>query len=53
MEEQERCGGYGTLLIYNYDFHAEPEAFRRHLELLGTEVGPRMKERVASLLPQR
>jgi alkanesulfonate monooxygenase SsuD/methylene tetrahydromethanopterin reductase-like flavin-dependent oxidoreductase (luciferase family) len=52
VEEQERAGGYGQLLIYNYDFHAQPEGFRRHLELLGTEVAPRVKERVAHLLPQ-
>jgi alkanesulfonate monooxygenase SsuD/methylene tetrahydromethanopterin reductase-like flavin-dependent oxidoreductase (luciferase family) len=50
VEEQERAGGYGQLLIYSYDFHAQPEAFRRHLQLLGTEVAPRVKERVAKLL---
>lgn len=44
--EYERCGGYGTLLVYNWDFHAQPDAYRRHLELLGTEVAPRLTERV-------
>jgi alkanesulfonate monooxygenase SsuD/methylene tetrahydromethanopterin reductase-like flavin-dependent oxidoreductase (luciferase family) len=49
--EQERCGGYGTLLIYNWDFHAEPTAYRRHLELLGTEVAPRLAERAGASAP--
>ncbi|MGY1746543.1 LLM class flavin-dependent oxidoreductase [Blastococcus sp. SYSU D00695] len=49
--EYERCGGFGTLLAYNYDFHTEPTAFRRHLELLGTEVAPRLTERVGELEP--
>ncbi|MDH2416155.1 LLM class flavin-dependent oxidoreductase [Nocardioides sp. CER19] len=43
-EEQEESGGFGTLLTYNYDFHADPEPFRRHLELLGTVVMPALKE---------
>ena len=44
--EQEKSGGYGNLLVYAYDFRSEPEAFRRHLELLGTEVAPALTERV-------
>jgi alkanesulfonate monooxygenase SsuD/methylene tetrahydromethanopterin reductase-like flavin-dependent oxidoreductase (luciferase family) len=48
--EYEGAGGFGTLLVYNYDFHAEPEGFRRHLELLGTEVAPRLTERVGALV---
>ncbi|GAA3446339.1 MULTISPECIES: LLM class flavin-dependent oxidoreductase [Streptosporangiaceae] len=47
--EYEQCGGFGSLLVYNYDCHEEPEAFRRHLELLGTEVAPRLTERVGKL----
>jgi alkanesulfonate monooxygenase SsuD/methylene tetrahydromethanopterin reductase-like flavin-dependent oxidoreductase (luciferase family) len=49
--EYENCGGFGTLLVYNYDFHAEPTAFQRHLELLGTEVAPRLTERVGAIAP--
>lgn len=49
--EYERCGGWGTLLVYNYDFHNRPDAFRRHLELLGTQVAPRLTERVKHLNP--
>ncbi|MGW0949215.1 LLM class flavin-dependent oxidoreductase [Streptomyces sp. NPDC002623] len=47
--EYERCGGYGTLLVQNYDCHADPEGFRRHLELLGTEVAPALTARVGEL----
>ncbi|MYR07943.1 LLM class flavin-dependent oxidoreductase [Gordonia sp. SID5947] len=48
--EQESAGGYGTLLVYNYDFHSEPELYRRHLELLGTEVAPALKDSVDGLV---
>jgi alkanesulfonate monooxygenase SsuD/methylene tetrahydromethanopterin reductase-like flavin-dependent oxidoreductase (luciferase family) len=48
-EEQIECGGFGNLLVYNYDFHAEPELFRRHLELLATEVSPALKSTVQEL----
>jgi len=51
--EYERCGGFGTLLAYNFDFHAEQEGFRRHLELLGTVVAPALTERVGDLLAGR
>lgn len=43
-EEQEAAGGYGTLLTYNHDFSGDPEPYRRHLELLGTEVAPALKK---------
>jgi alkanesulfonate monooxygenase SsuD/methylene tetrahydromethanopterin reductase-like flavin-dependent oxidoreductase (luciferase family) len=47
--EQRACGGFGTLLVYNYDFHDEPDLYRRHLELLATEVAPALKETVTEL----
>lgn len=50
VAEHERCGGYGNLLIYNFDFHDQPEAFRRHLELLGTEVVPALSKEIDHLL---
>ncbi|MFJ8531743.1 LLM class flavin-dependent oxidoreductase [Streptomyces sp. NPDC093591] len=53
VAEQESSGGYGSLLLYNFDFHDEPEAYRRHLELLGTEVVPAVTERVKRLLAAR
>ncbi|MEV8547220.1 LLM class flavin-dependent oxidoreductase [Streptomyces sp. NPDC051572] len=47
LKEQEMCGGFGTLLVYGYDFHAAPERYRTHLELLGTEVAPALKSAAA------
>jgi alkanesulfonate monooxygenase SsuD/methylene tetrahydromethanopterin reductase-like flavin-dependent oxidoreductase (luciferase family) len=44
-------GGIGALLSFTFDFSADPEPYRRHLELLGREVGPRIADlgpRVAS-----
>ena len=38
----EEVGGFGCLLSFAFDFSADPEPYRRHLELLGTEVGPRI-----------
>lgn len=38
----EELGGIGALLSFTFDFSADPEPYRRHLELLGTEVGPRI-----------
>lgn len=35
-------GGVGTLLSFAFDFSREPEPYRRHLELLGREVAPRI-----------
>ena len=43
-EEHRLSGGFGTLLTYNHDFHADAEPYRRHLELLGTVVVPALKE---------
>ena len=48
--EHEKCGGYGNLLLYSFDFHDQPEAFRRHLELMGTRVLPALSERVDPML---
>ena len=38
--------GFGTLMCLNQDFIDEPEAWRRSLELLGTEVLPRIQHLV-------
>jgi alkanesulfonate monooxygenase SsuD/methylene tetrahydromethanopterin reductase-like flavin-dependent oxidoreductase (luciferase family) len=45
--ELEQCGGFGTLLVASYDCSDEPELFRRHLELLGREVAPAVRELVS------
>ncbi|GAA1688145.1 LLM class flavin-dependent oxidoreductase [Microbacterium sediminicola] len=36
-------GGFGVLLVSAYDYSADPEAYRRSLELLATEVIPRVE----------
>lgn len=38
----EEAGGIGALLSFTFDFSQDPEPYRRHLELLGREVGPRI-----------
>lgn len=38
----EELGGVGALLSFAFDFSQEPETYRRHLELLGREVAPRI-----------
>jgi alkanesulfonate monooxygenase SsuD/methylene tetrahydromethanopterin reductase-like flavin-dependent oxidoreductase (luciferase family) len=37
-------GGFGTLIPMTFEYTEHPEEYRRHLELLGTEVAPRLKE---------
>lgn len=41
---QEELGGIGCLLSFVFDFSENPEPYRRHLELLGREVKPRIAE---------
>ena len=38
----EELGGVGALLSFTFDFSQAPEPSRRHPELLGREVGPRV-----------
>lgn len=40
----EVSGGFGTLIAFTFDYLDQPEAYRRNLELLGTEVLPRIKD---------
>lgn len=44
----DELGGVGALLSFTFDFSQDPEPYRRHLELLEREVGPR----VAALGPR-
>lgn len=37
-------GGYGTTLVLGYDYSESPEAWRRSMELLATEVAPRVAD---------
>jgi alkanesulfonate monooxygenase SsuD/methylene tetrahydromethanopterin reductase-like flavin-dependent oxidoreductase (luciferase family) len=41
-EVMEVTGGFGTLLAGTYDYSDQPEAYRRSLELLVSEVAPRL-----------
>ena len=38
----ERLGGFGTLMLLSSDYADAPERWRRSLELLATEVAPRL-----------
>lgn len=39
----EASGGFGTIIAFTYDYLDQPERYRRNLELIGTEVLPRIK----------
>ncbi|MDR6989153.1 alkanesulfonate monooxygenase SsuD/methylene tetrahydromethanopterin reductase-like flavin-dependent oxidoreductase (luciferase family) [Paenarthrobacter nitroguajacolicus] len=39
---QDETGGYGIQLAFTHDHTTDPEPFRRHVQLLGEEVGPRV-----------
>jgi alkanesulfonate monooxygenase SsuD/methylene tetrahydromethanopterin reductase-like flavin-dependent oxidoreductase (luciferase family) len=39
----EVSGGFGSIIAFTFDDVDQPERYRRHLELLGTEVLPRIK----------
>jgi alkanesulfonate monooxygenase SsuD/methylene tetrahydromethanopterin reductase-like flavin-dependent oxidoreductase (luciferase family) len=38
------AGGFGTIITTNHDYTDNPEAQRRHLELLGTRVAPLLSD---------
>ncbi len=42
-ELHAQVGGFGVLLALGFDYLDQPEAWRRSLELLATEVAPRLK----------
>lgn len=41
-ELNEQVGGFGSVVSLMFDYSQDPEPFRRNLELLGTEVMPRL-----------
>lgn len=43
QKDLDVSGGFGTIISFTFDYLEQPERFRRHLELLGTEVIPRIK----------
>ncbi|MDO0916657.1 LLM class flavin-dependent oxidoreductase [Streptomyces sp. DT2A-34] len=40
--EYEESGGFGTLVAFDFDYRDKPDAYRRSLELLMTEVAPKV-----------
>src|SRR5262249_37175648 len=40
----EVSGGFGNIIAFTFDYLNKPEAYKRNLELLGTEVLPRIKD---------
>jgi alkanesulfonate monooxygenase SsuD/methylene tetrahydromethanopterin reductase-like flavin-dependent oxidoreductase (luciferase family) len=44
QRDLEVSGGFGTLIAFTFDYLDNPAAYRRNLELLGTEVLPRIKD---------
>lgn len=40
--EYEASGGFGTLIAFDFAYVDSPEAYRRSLELLATEVAPKL-----------
>jgi alkanesulfonate monooxygenase SsuD/methylene tetrahydromethanopterin reductase-like flavin-dependent oxidoreductase (luciferase family) len=43
QRDLEASGGFGNIIAFTFDYLDRPEQYRRHLELLGTEVLPRIK----------
>jgi alkanesulfonate monooxygenase SsuD/methylene tetrahydromethanopterin reductase-like flavin-dependent oxidoreductase (luciferase family) len=47
-EIYEEVGGFGTLLLFCFDYRDQPKAWHHSMELLAREVMPRFK----SLVPK-
>jgi alkanesulfonate monooxygenase SsuD/methylene tetrahydromethanopterin reductase-like flavin-dependent oxidoreductase (luciferase family) len=43
QRDLDASGGFGTLIHFSFDYLDQAEKYRRHFELLGTEVLPRIK----------
>ncbi|MFD4195092.1 LLM class flavin-dependent oxidoreductase [Amycolatopsis thermoflava] len=41
---RERTGGWGTTMVYGHDYTENPEPWNRSLELLTSEVAPKLQE---------
>ncbi len=44
QRDLDASGGFGTIIAFTFDYLDQPERYRRHFELLGTEVIPRIKK---------
>ena len=45
----QEVGGFGTLLVFGFDYKHKPEAWRHSLELLKHDVMPRLRHLNADL----
>lgn len=43
QQDIDVSGGFGHIIAFTFDYLDQPEAYRRNIELLGTEVLPRIK----------
>ncbi|TBY58797.1 LLM class flavin-dependent oxidoreductase [Rhizobium leguminosarum bv. viciae] len=44
QRDLDASGGFGTVITFTFDYLDQPERYRRHFELLGTEVLPRIRD---------
>ncbi|MFB9126323.1 LLM class flavin-dependent oxidoreductase [Paraburkholderia dipogonis] len=44
QRDLEASGGFGTVITFTFDYLDQAARYRRHFELLGTEVLPRIKD---------
>ncbi|MEV7393010.1 LLM class flavin-dependent oxidoreductase [Streptomyces sp. NPDC091215] len=51
QRDLDASGGFGKIISFTFDYLDQPERYRRHFELLGTEVIPRIKDLVHSTEP--
>jgi alkanesulfonate monooxygenase SsuD/methylene tetrahydromethanopterin reductase-like flavin-dependent oxidoreductase (luciferase family) len=47
----EDVGGFGTLLMLGFDYSATPEVWQRSMELMASEVLPRLGDRCTPMAP--
>lgn len=40
----ETSGGFGKIIGFTFDYLDQPDVYRRHFELMGTEIIPRLKK---------
>ena len=51
LNGENASGGFGTIITFTFDYLDQPERYRRHFELLGTEVIPRIRDIVHKTEP--
>ncbi len=51
QQDLDASGGFGTIITFTFDYLDQPERYKRHFELLGTEVIPQIKDIVHKTEP--